>query len=139
MACDTAYTHSSGMQFKGGPKMLVLEKEVAKALFDEKKAIIGGCGNAEALGAAWAWLGTLEGKPPKTKEAEYVALVGSKRIYTSSNLINWIWVDKPYYAIGSGMHFALGAMAGGKSAVQAVKVAIEFDPSSNYDVIEYKV
>src|SRR4051812_836183 len=105
MACDTAYTHSSGMQFKGGPKMLVLEKEVAKALFDENKAIIGGCGNADLLGVAWGWLSNINGKLPKFKNVEFIALLGSKLIYTSGDLVNWILVDQPYYSIGSGSHF----------------------------------
>lgn len=36
----------------------------------------------------------------------------------------------PYLAIGSGSHYALGAMAAGLNAVQAVQIAIELDTVS---------
>lgn len=35
----------------------------------------------------------------------------------------------PFFAIGSGKEFAIGAMAAGASAKQAVQIAIEFCPS----------
>jgi 20S proteasome alpha/beta subunit len=38
------------------------------------------------------------------------------------------------YAIGSGAHFALGALACGRGAVEAVRVAIELDPYSGGEI-----
>jgi hypothetical protein len=38
------------------------------------------------------------------------------------------------YAIGSGAHFALGALACGRGAVEAVRVAIELDPYSRGEI-----
>lgn len=35
---------------------------------------------------------------------------------------------EPFYAIGSGAHFALAAMACGKNAIEAVRIAARFDP-----------
>lgn len=40
----------------------------------------------------------------------------------------------PYYAIGSGADFAIGAMASGKSAKQAVEIAARFDPKTGLGV-----
>lgn len=45
-----------------------------------------------------------------------------------------IWPSGPinageFYAIGSGSDYAMGAMAMGASAVEAVRVAIQFDPN----------
>lgn len=37
---------------------------------------------------------------------------------------------EPFCAIGSGAHFALAAMACGRSAVEAVRVAARFDPGT---------
>lgn len=36
-------------------------------------------------------------------------------------------IDAPFYAIGSGSAYALGAMAAGKSAAEAVRIAAQFD------------
>ena len=36
-------------------------------------------------------------------------------------------IDAPFHAIGSGADFAIGAMAAGKSATDAVKIAAKFD------------
>ena len=47
-------------------------------------------------------------------------------------------INAPFYAIGSGSHFALGAMWQGASAAEAVQAAIVFDTGSGgeVDVIE---
>jgi len=39
-------------------------------------------------------------------------------------------VTKPYWAVGSGGHLAIGAMWSGKSAEEAVAAGVEFDPNS---------
>lgn len=45
-------------------------------------------------------------------------------------------IDRPYHAIGSGAAYALGAMAAGKGAVEAVKIACQFDLKSRPPVQE---
>mgnify|MGYP003642706169 CR=1 FL=1 len=42
-------------------------------------------------------------------------------------------------SIGSGSHFAMGAMLHGASAVEAVKIAIKLDPSSGGKVQSVKI
>lgn len=139
MASDHAYNHTGGMQFKGAAKMMVLQKEIASLLFNAKKAIVGGAGDASSLGTAWAWLSEVNDKPPKVKNSEFIAITSNKEIYTSFNLINWIRVEQDYYAIGSGMHFASAAMATGSKPTKAVEIAIQMDPSTNFGVTEYKL
>lgn len=39
-------------------------------------------------------------------------------------------IETPFVAVGSGAHFAMGAMATGANAVQAVNIAAQFDPST---------
>lgn len=139
MASDHAYNHTGGMQFKGSPKMTVLEKEVANLLFGAKKAIVGGAGSAQELGIAWQWLSDPGAKVPRIKGSEFMALTSNKAIYTSFDLANWILVDQKYYAIGSGMHFACAALATGARPGQAVEIAIQMDPSSAFGYTEYKL
>lgn len=46
-----------------------------------------------------------------------------------------VWLDEgEFLAIGSGAHHALGAMAFGASAAQAVKVASQFDPWTSSEI-----
>ncbi len=43
-------------------------------------------------------------------------------------------INKPFWAIGSGTDYALGAMAAGKDAIQAVEIAITLDVHSGNGV-----
>jgi 20S proteasome alpha/beta subunit len=49
----------------------------------------------------------------------------------------WLVVDQPYYAIGSGSPFALGALAQGASAKEAVEAAAKSDPFTGMGVKSY--
>jgi hypothetical protein len=52
-------------------------------------------------------------------------------VFYASNNLEWSGpLTGAFWAIGSGEHFALGAMAVGASAEQAVAAAIELDPWS---------
>jgi hypothetical protein len=139
MACDHQYTHNGGIVFKGNHKMLVLEKEVAEAFFNAKKAIVGYAGRADAIGSVFSWLSEPTEKPPKLNNSELIVLTSNKQIYTSFNLTDWIFVDKPYYSIGSGSHFALGAMAASKGPSKAIEVASGLDPGTGMGITEIKL
>ena len=127
------------MVFKGAHKMMVLKQEIAEALFGAKKAIVGYAGNSADIGAVFNWLSEPIDKPPKVKNTELIVLTSNKEIYTNYNLGGWIFVDNPYYAIGSGSHFALGVLATGKGSSKAVEVASEMDPGSGFGVTEIKL
>lgn len=139
MASDHQYSHAGGMVFKGAHKMVVLEQEVAEAFFDAKKAIVGYAGAADTIGAVFSWLQDPVDKPPRVKNAELIVLTSNKKIYTSYNLGGWIFVDKPYYSIGSGSHFALGVLATGKGPGKAIEVASSLDPGSGFGYTEIKL
>jgi hypothetical protein len=53
--------------------------------------------------------------------------------------IRLIEVASPFYAIGSGAHYAMGAMAAGASPKRAVEIAAQFDGSTGFgvDVIKW--
>jgi hypothetical protein len=142
IACDLQFSHQNGMKFKGKSKCLELTKENSEALFTVKKAIIGACGDADEMGEAWGFLSNpmlFDGKFPKFKRTEFVALCDGGTILTSVNLRNWIVIEQPYYSIGSGSHFAMGALTTGKSPREAVKIASKHDALTGMGVKEYKL
>ena len=142
VSCDLQFTHSNGMKFKGNSKCVVLEPPVAKAMFDCDKAIIGACGDADSMAKAWGFLADptmFEGKVPKIKGVEFVALTAKKEILTSANLISWIEIVQPFYAIGSGCHIAVGAMANGADTKKAVELAAKHDVNTGMGIKTYKL
>lgn len=48
-------------------------------------------------------------------------------------------VDEPFYAFGSGADLALGALAVGATAVQAVEIACQFNADCGRGVVAYDV
>lgn len=134
IACDRQFTHS-GTKFKGATKCFVPPKEVCQGLFQVDKVIVGACGSASGMSAAWAWLSDPTDKP-KVKGCEFL-LLSEKGIFISENLIIWLPVTQDYYAIGTGMQFAQAAMAVGASPKEAVAVASKHDPMSGMGVKEY--
>ena len=141
MSCDLQFTHSSGLKFKGFTKCKVVPKLVSTSLFGAEKVIVGACGNADSMGIAWSWLeNPMEfDKMPKIKGVEFIALTSDGDIITSANLQSWIKVDEPFYSIGSGSHFAIGAMASGKTTSEAIRVAMKHDPATGMGVKTYKL
>jgi len=78
--------------------------------------------------------------PRKGRTAEFVVLTEDHKIYIFYSPNKWILVDGPCYAIGSGMHYALGAMQSGATPREAVIAASKLDPHSGLGVkfMEYK-
>lgn len=134
------YTHPSGLTMVGGPKVLILEKESSQELFGSDKAIVGGAGSANDIGSAWGWFTHMEGRPPRIRNAEFVAITKEGIILTTINdLNNWLVLNSEFHAIGSGMQYAIGAMAAGKSPYKAVEIASMFDNATGYDIEEFRV
>lgn len=124
IACDLQFTHSNGLKFKGKTKLY----EFPISAIYPKPFCIGYCGDAAAILPVLDWLVDPTTRPPKSTTGEFVVLTSDKKIYTFSSPAQWIIVDQPMYAIGSGSHFALGAMGAGATALEAVKSAAKFDP-----------
>lgn len=69
-------------------------------------------------------------------DGEYEALV----LYETGDisLINQgveMFIDEPFFAIGSGKEFCMGALAAGASLPQAMRIAARFDTMTGYDSI----
>lgn len=127
IACDLQFTHASGLKFKGNSKILTVPEPVAKQMFGSSKVFIGFCGNADVWGNIVSWILCPEGKQPRCKDIEFLALTGDNKLYHGTNLNNWLRLDVPHFSIGSGMQYAMGAMESGKPPKEAIKAASKYD------------
>lgn len=128
MACDRQYSHSGGMKFLGGYKCQVVPPDFSEQFYATPKMIIGMCGDADTMSNIWKWVYDSDRKKmPKFKGAEIVALQADGTIMTSVNMDSWLIVKEPFYAIGSGMQYAIAAMVHGASPLEAVKTAAKYD------------
>lgn len=70
--------------------------------------------------------------PPRLPENEHVDAIlikpDGKMFFYEGNI--WIRYRAPYCAIGTGRPYALGAMARGASAIDAVRIGMKFDAHS---------
>jgi ATP-dependent protease HslVU (ClpYQ) peptidase subunit len=55
-------------------------------------------------------------------------LTNRKEFFHATTLSNWMLINQPFFAIGSGMQFAIAAMEAGKTPYEAVKIASKHDP-----------
>lgn len=140
MAADTLAVDNWGLKEK------TLEK-----IWANKYLLIGGAGESGQIQTWLAGLDQLEtdlddlieaGYKPYAKESNDPALLVvcrmTGRIYRHVGG-RFLRSHYPQFAIGSGRDFALAAMHLGKSAREAVEVAMTFDNNTGGDVIEIGV
>jgi ATP-dependent protease HslVU (ClpYQ) peptidase subunit len=108
-------------------------------MFGVKKAHIGFCGNADQWANVVAWFASPDKKLPKLKNMELLMLTDTNEIFHATTLRNWLKLDEPFFAIGSGCHLAIAAMATGKSPREAVGIAAKFDTSTGMGCKVYRV
>ena len=53
--------------------------------------------------------------------------------------LDWFEISAPFHAAGSGRDLALGAMAHGASAYEAVEIACAYDANSGIPLYQYKI
>lgn len=123
VAADTATTFGCGMSRLDSPKIVA-----------HHGCIAGAAGSATYCGAFLRWFeageksdcepeAKSEGDGPDT--GVILRPDGSIDIYQPGG---WYRARPPYYALGSGGSFAMGAMYMGASAYNAVRAGIEHDP-----------
>lgn len=116
--------------------------EYEQPLLYPKKFYVGLAGNVDKFADVLDWFvdPTQYKKPPTLGNGEGIILTADGKIFTFfKDPTNWLVIDQPTYAIGSGMHFAMGAMAAGAEPLEAVKQAIKLDPSSGMGTTHYKL
>lgn len=133
MACDLQFTHPSGYKFKGSTKV----HQVYNPSIYPKPFYVGFSGAAQECQQVVNWLMHPEDKPPKVRGSEFVVLTADKKMFTFVQPTSWLEINQPYYAIGSGNHYATGAMAAGKSPLEAVKIAAKHDPGTGHGFKEF--
>jgi len=112
-----------------------------------KNVMAAGCGDVQAVHAFLDWVEAGYKQEEKSKFAIDVlaAMEGmefegilidrkTRKLYFFGNAFYPFEITAPFYAIGSGSHFAMGAMAMGASAHKAVKVASTLDTATGGQV-----
>jgi len=127
IAADKQATHGGGMAFKMKTKLHKFDN----GAFYKTPFYVGLAGNVDTFASILNYFEYPETykRTPKLK-GEGIILTADGKIWTFLSPNEWLLVDQPYYAIGSGMHFAMGAMANGKTAIEAVKTAAKLDPGT---------
>jgi hypothetical protein len=98
----------------------------------------GIAGNLQYLHALTKWADKMEGDPPETKDVDFVVITpeGKFRVWEG---VGWCEPEAPFHAIGTGSQIALGALAFGATAEQAVHIACDFDAFSGGDVVSLTI
>ena len=130
MAGDKQFSHSGGIVFKGKTKIYQIPMEVSLDMFGVDKAFIGLAGNADSFADAIGYLFAPSEKAPKLRGVEMLMLTDKGEIYHATSFRNWLQINEPYFSIGSGMNYAVAAMASGKTPYEAVKIASKYDANT---------
>ena len=135
IAGDLQLSHASGVTFKAGSKLMLYDMPTVYKV----KFAIGYAGNVDTCFQTLEFFTNPdEWKLPKSwQNSEFVVLTADHKIYTFSDPRKWLPVGDKFYSIGSGSHFAMGAMQTGASAIEAVKVATKLDKGTGKGVSHY--
>lgn len=101
----------------------------AKKIYTAPDGTLVGCvGEVPQINTFVEWvLAGMKGKPPRSKAVDAIMVKPDGEVwkYTGQGQSLYRYRAR-YYVIGCGWEFALGAMAHGASAPEAVKLAIKF-------------
>jgi len=99
----------------------------ATKIFRHNDVLIGCAGEIQECLAFLEWYKS-EGLPkPTLKEGFSAYVVSDKKLYKYESMLYPYLMDMPFWAAGCGADYAIGAMAAGKSAKEAVEIACKFD------------
>lgn len=102
-------------------------------------AYVGLAGKVSDWGEVVSWFADPEQDVPRIKGVEFLLLSSKGQLYHGSSLKQWMKLEEPFFSIGSGMDYAMGAMATGKDPLEAVKVAAKFDPMTGMGFQQFKI
>lgn len=106
------------------------------------KALVGAVGSTPMCNRFRGWVAAgMTGESPfeGKDEGNGIVVTPDGVIVVWSHLGPWAVQDRPYYALGSGEQIAVGAMAAGASAEEAVRIAMRHDTISGGDVMVLRV
>lgn len=108
-----------------------------RKIFRHNDELIGLSGSVQESLLFLEWYrngGVSAGDKPKLSDDFSALVITDGKIMRYEALLMPWQIDLPFWAAGSGADYALGAMAAGKSAVEAVEIAIRFDTSSGMGI-----
>jgi hypothetical protein len=130
MVADTRGTHSDAGIMKCTKLFRKTFKATARA--KPREHILGICGDVYAAMVFVNWYGS--GKPrlemfDNMHESEEFGIMiwTGRKLFEVNRLCTPVEVEDRFHAIGSGAAYAIGAMASGKSALDAVRIACRYD------------
>ena len=103
---------------------------------------IGFCGSLAFAEAVMQWLESGEGKRPKARSYDdfQAIAIGDEGVFLIEDVkLRRVPILDEFYAVGSGSHYAMGAMAMGATAQEAVKIAARFDENTGGRICKRKV
>lgn len=132
IAADRQATHSGGLKFRLKNKIFSFESPLIYPV----PFHVGLSGNIEDFSSIYEFFydPTSVKKAPRMKAGEGLILSEDGKLWTFCTANNWLYVDQPFYAVGSGMNFAMGAMEAGATPYEAVKQTCKHDPNSGMGV-----
>jgi len=121
LAADRQFNHS-------GTPIAKTKIHTCISNVDMRIKIFGCAGDSfDAMALKEYWKGERNLAPAIT-DLEIMVIDNTKKIYiVTEKMIFHEVEDKPFYAIGSGADYAIGAMAMGATAKEAVEIASKFD------------
>jgi hypothetical protein len=141
IAGDLQYTDTNNnSKFKGSPKVFRFEPH--KDTYPVCPYYVGFCGTAQDLIMIAEFFSMPDAfpKPPKnSKTLMGLVLTEKGDIFTFDSYDRWLPVKESFYAIGSGMGIASGAMAAGATPTEAIKIASKQDIYTGMGVKTYKI
>jgi len=106
--------------------------EAQKILLLKSGGVLAGAGDRADIEKFYRWYdaGQPEGKEPKLTDGSMAILIaelGQPLLYANESMFPIVMDTVDFYAIGSGSNYAIGAMAMGADAIQAVRVACQHE------------
>jgi hypothetical protein len=100
--------------------------------------MVGYTGTVQSAYNILDWLADPDEKVPKGhKDSTFLALTEDGKIFCFNNPKQWIEIDGPYYAVGSGCDFALATLSKGGTPKEAIEVAMKHDIHTGMGVQEF--
>ncbi len=110
-----------------------MPESITKVWRVNDSAVAAFCGDVGWLKSAreWSLSDMLEVPRPRFKDAQLMVFWPARIVEYDEDTETDMALSEDYYAWGSGKDFALGALATGADAVEAVRVAMLFDPGTS--------
>lgn len=127
-------TLAADKQSTWGGTPIVTRKVFKLRAPDGSFILYGGSGNSIQLGAFHRWVSGQIREKPCIDDCQFMMIDHHRRVWIAHNNMDWHRIHVPRWAMGSGADYALGAMYGGASAAEAVKVASRLDTGTGMGI-----